>query len=202
MSEHRSTELNELFAALSKAQEEIRCAHKDASNPFFKSKYANLQMVIEASRPALCKNNLAVSQQLITENNLTYLYTLLGHSSGQWISSKALLSPVKTDVQSLGSYITYMRRYSYSAIVGVYDGEEDDDGDKAVPEPKKEYTAYKPDKLISSQQLVIIVKLIQSDIAVYNDIITKFKVKELRELKEWQAEEIIGTYNDPKQSKL
>lgn len=191
MNEYRSTDLNDLFSALSKAQEDIRCAHKDASNPFFKSKYANLQMVIEASRPALCKNNIAVSQQLITENNLTYLVTILGHSSGQWISSKALLSPLKTDVQSLGSYITYMRRYSYSAIVGVYDGEEDDDGDRAIIEPKKEYVSNRINKLISSDQLKKIVELMDGNVSIYMDIIDRYNIKELADLKESEASEVI-----------
>lgn len=154
MNEYKSIELNEIFSALCKAQSKIKVASKDSSNPFFKSKYANLQAVIEASRPALCDNGLSVTQQLISENDRKYIITTLGHASGQWISSKVMLTPAKEDIQSLGSYITYMRRYSYAALIGVYDGEEDDDGNTAVyePEPKKVAVSYK----ISADQLQMI----------------------------------------------
>lgn len=140
MNDYKSEQLNELFAALSKAQTEIRVAERDSSNPFFKSSYANLQSIIEASRPALCKNNLAVTQQIISDNGQDYLVTMLCHASGQWLSSRMRIAPAKSDIQSLGSCITYLRRYSYAALVGVYDGQEDDDGNHAVhyeaPKPK------------------------------------------------------------------
>src|SRR6266568_1673775 len=110
LSESRSQELNELFSAMAKAQAEIKVALKDSSNPFFKSSYANLQSIIEASRPALCKNGLSVMQQMISGESGDYLVTLLAHSSGQWISSQMRINPAKQDVQSLGSYITYLRR--------------------------------------------------------------------------------------------
>jgi hypothetical protein len=126
MSEYKSTELNELLKAISMAQSEINVALKSSSNPFFKSSYANLQSIIEASRPALCKHGLSVIQQMVTDNGSDYLVTILGHASGQWISSRMKIAPQKTDVQSLGSYITYLRRYMYAALVGVYDGEDDD----------------------------------------------------------------------------
>jgi ERF superfamily len=127
MNNYRSTELNELFSALSKAQAEMEVACKDSSNPYFKSKYANLQSIMEASRPSLCKNGLAVTQQIIpNEQGFECLVTVLGHGSGQWISSSMKINPQKSDIQSLGSYITYLRRYSYASIIGVYDGEDTD----------------------------------------------------------------------------
>lgn len=153
--QYQSTELNELFSALAKAQSDIKVALKDSNNPFFKSRYANLQAVIECSRPALCNNGLFVTQP-IRPNRAGHdcLVTILGHSSGQWISSEMKIAPLKTDVQSLGSYITYLRRYCYASIVGVYDGTEDDDGNathEAIP-TKPTVTSYK----INTEQLHMI----------------------------------------------
>lgn len=174
MNAYKSQELNELFSALSKAQADIKVAIKDAANPFFKSKYANLQMVMEASRPALCKNNLSIIQQIITQDGHDYIITTLGHSSGQWISSYVRLNPSKPDVQSLGSYITYMRRYCYSSLVGVYDGEEDDDGNEAS---------------FATQEQI---KTLQSYSAeIQNRILKYFNCKELKLLKNYEAQEAI-----------
>jgi hypothetical protein len=157
MNEYKSTELNEIFSALSKAQEEIKVAVKDANNPFFKSKYANLQAVIESSRPALCKNNLAVTQQIIpNEQGIDYLVTTLCHSSGQWISSSMKINPAKADMQSLGSSITYARRYSYASLVGVYDGEEDDDGTMACAPSVTHTSRSVQPSLLSEDQVDIL----------------------------------------------
>jgi hypothetical protein len=153
--QYRSVELNELFAALAKAQADIKVALKDSNNPFFKSRYANLQAVIECSRPALCNNGLFVAQPIRPNSTgQDCLVTILGHSSGQWISSEMKITPLKTDIQSLGSYITYLRRYCYASIVGVYDGTEDDDGNalQDTMPVKTTNTIYK----ISAEQLHMI----------------------------------------------
>lgn len=154
--QYRSAELNELFTALAKAQADIKVALKDSNNPFFKSRYANLQAVIECSRPALCNNGLFVAQPIRPNSaGQDCLVTILGHSSGQWISSEMKIMPLKTDIQSLGSYITYLRRYCYASIVGVYDGTEDDDGGNATQDTLPVKTASATYK-ISAEQLHMI----------------------------------------------
>jgi hypothetical protein len=108
-------------------------AGKDSNNPFFKSKYADLASVVAASRPHLAKNGLSVIQQITVDNDgKRLLVTILGHSSGQYISSRVGLNPIKEDMQSLGSAITYMRRYAYASLVGVVADDEDDDGEVAM----------------------------------------------------------------------
>jgi len=177
--ENQSTELNELFCALSKAQDEFRVASKDSSNPFFKSKYANLQAIIEAARPSLCKNGLAVAQQIISEEGTDYLITILGHSSGQWISSKMRIAPMKTDIQSLGSYITYLRRYSYATLVGVYDGD-DDDGEGAVMR----------DELVTQKQA----EKLEHELRKQNKLeetLSYFKVSSISKLKQSEAQRLF-----------
>lgn len=160
---YRSAELHELFAALAKAQADIKVAIKDSNNPFFKTRYANLQAVIECSRPALCNNGLFVTQPIRPNNDgQDCLVTILGHSSGQWISSEMKITPLKTDIQSLGSYITYLRRYCYASIVGVYDGMEDDDGNADALPIKTTPVHYK----ISTEQL----QMIEHELAGFDTI--------------------------------
>ena len=128
-----SQSLDKLYAALSKAQLEMLPAKTGSTNPFFKSKYADLASIVKASRKALGVNGLAVIQRIIRSGSAGMtLMTRLCHASGQWIESSMTVNPPKQDIQSLGSYLTYLRRYTYSAIVGVVASEEDDDGEAAI----------------------------------------------------------------------
>lgn len=127
-----SVNLDKLYTALSKAQAEMEVAKKDSTNPFFKSSYSDLTSIVSASRPSLTKNGLAIIQRVKTNNdNKMYLLTRLCHSSGQWIESNMIINPPKSDIQAIGSYITYLRRYNWASIVGVV-SDDDDDGNKAV----------------------------------------------------------------------
>ena len=134
-----SENINELACALAKAQGEISSAIEDKVNPHFKSSYASLSSIWEACRLPLSKNGLAVIQVMSSENQELVLITTLAHSSGQWIKSILPISNVKATPQALGSAITYMRRYSLAAMVGVAP-DDDDDGNQAqgpVNQPKQ-----------------------------------------------------------------
>lgn len=120
-----------LYEAVSKAQAEIKPAVLDMTNPHYKSKYASLTSILEAIREPLAKNNLAVLQQVETDEDGYWINTILAHSSGQEISNSFRLIVNKNDMQGLGSAITYGRRYGISALLGVVDTE-DDDGNGAV----------------------------------------------------------------------
>ena len=122
------------------------------SAPFFKSKYADLTEMVRVSRPALTNNGLSIVQQLTTKEDGTYLSTVLCHASGEWIESNIKIVPPKNDVQTLGSYITYLRRYSYSALIGVCTSEdEDDDGEASMITVRNNPKTN--DQTISSDQL-------------------------------------------------
>ena len=148
--------LNELYSALSKAQEEMEVAIRNNSNPFYKSRYSDFAAVVKASRIYLTKNNLSVIQRILSNGtNNMYLYTRLCHASGQWIESKMPINPPKSDIQSIGSYITYLRRYTYSAIVGVATSDEDDDGERAMKEEREKSTkTLTPDQLLEVEALL------------------------------------------------
>ncbi len=124
-----SDEIGELAKALAAARKDFKPVLKDANNPFFKSKYADLAGVIEATSDALSKNGLVVIQSPRLGLNRIAVTTLLAHSSGQWLRDDLELPMSKFDAQGAGSAITYARRYAYQAIVGV--AAEDDDGNAA-----------------------------------------------------------------------
>lgn len=125
-----SEALEAISKALVKAQGEFEVVSKTANNPFFKSKYADLPSVVLAATPILKENGLAVTQLLGYENEKDTLTTRLLHETGQWIESTMKLYLVKPDSQSLGSAITYSRRYAYMAILGLV-ADVDDDGNAA-----------------------------------------------------------------------
>lgn len=138
-----STQLNELFGALAKAQGEIKSAVKDSENPHFQSAYADLAAVWDACRAPLSKNGLAVVQVPHTQGPDVAVTTILGHASGQWIRGTFSVKPIRFDAPGAGSVTTYLRRYSLSAITGVAPGGDDDDGEAGVarPESRKAKTA-------------------------------------------------------------
>jgi hypothetical protein len=128
----RSEQFNELVAALAKAQGEISGAAKGKENPFFKSKYADLACVMDACRVPLAKNGLAIIQSAQGSNGEKWVETVLAHASGQWVSSRYPIKLAKDDSQGMGSAVTYARRYSLMAMVGIVAEDEDDDGEAAV----------------------------------------------------------------------
>ncbi len=125
----QSGEVNEIFAALAKAQAEIKNAKKSSDNPFFKSKYADLAEVSDACRGPLTKNGIAVIQGPVSRDKKCGVRTMLGHSSGQWLACTALATPKDEGPQSYGSVVTYLRRYSLASMAGV--ATEDDDAEGA-----------------------------------------------------------------------
>ena len=69
------------------------------------------------------------------------MLTRLCHSSGQWIESAIAVNPTNNNIQTLGSYLTYLRRYTYAALVGVVASDEDDDAEKVANEERKRKTS-------------------------------------------------------------
>src|SRR6188768_1555109 len=108
--------INELATSLSKAQGKIKGAVKDAENPHFRSKYADLASVWDACREALTKNGLSVIQAprgVLTDGGWTVeVETRLLHSSGEWMGDTITVPVGKPDAQGVGSALTYARRYA------------------------------------------------------------------------------------------
>lgn len=126
-----SDNLDKLLPALLKAKQEMGHVTKDKHNPAFKSRYADLAGCLDAGDPKLFENGLLVTHaRQFDEKGQEELVTTLWHAeSGQWLRSYALLKPVKSDPQGVGSAITYTRRQDYTALIGL--APDDDDGNAA-----------------------------------------------------------------------
>lgn len=125
----QSDQINEIAAALAKAQAKIKNAKKSSDNPFFKSKYADLAEVSDACKGPLSENGIAVMQGPLSRDKRVGVRTMLAHSSGQWVACTMLATPKDDGPQAVGSVVTYLRRYTLASMTGV--ATEDDDGEKA-----------------------------------------------------------------------
>ena len=144
-----SEHINEVAAALADAQGALKPAVKDAVNPAYRSKYADLAAVWDAVHAALPAHGLAIVQELTNENGGVAVTTRITHKSGQWIELGPFTVPLaKQDAHGVGSAASYAKRYALSAAVGVV-AEEDDDGNAAAQgdsrKPGREaYTGSEP----------------------------------------------------------
>jgi hypothetical protein len=130
--ENEMREINEIAAALAKAQCEMSNPGFDSTNPHFRNKYASLAAVRNATIPVLARHGVSVIQDVKTADNGVSCETILTHSSGQQMRLGPLVLPVsKADAQGYGSAITYARRYHLMAVAGVV-GDADDDAEGAV----------------------------------------------------------------------
>lgn len=122
-----------IYAALAAAQAEFKPIAKNCVNPAFNSKYADLQSILDATRPALNRHGLFLFQRVASSKDGVSVETVVSHASGETLSSGVLFIPVvgaKNPSQAFGSAETYARRYSLSAFLGV-SADEDDDGNGA-----------------------------------------------------------------------
>lgn len=127
-----SQEITAIAEAMVSAQAEFGAAVKDSANPAYRSKYADLSACIEATQKALNKHGIAVMQAPQLDGQMVTITTRLQHKSGQWYESDLTLPAVQRerfDSQSVGSAITYGRRYSLQAILNL--ATTDDDGNAA-----------------------------------------------------------------------
>jgi hypothetical protein len=131
----KSESITKVASALLKAQSVMTAALKDAKNPFFKSSYADLNSVLDASRPALNANGISVVQSTSSRVNeqgvrVQVLETILLHESGEYIGSETdIVVKANGNAQDYGSAISYARRYGLQALVALKG--EDDDGNGA-----------------------------------------------------------------------
>jgi hypothetical protein len=122
-----------LFAALSAAQAEFGELRRTATAKIqtkaggsYEFSYAPLDELLDAVLPALGKHGLWLGQPVSGGGDGYQLRTIIAHKSGAALTSTMRL-PRSEDIKALGSTITYLRRYSLQALLGLA-AEEDDDG--------------------------------------------------------------------------
>jgi ERF superfamily len=133
---NHSDQVDKLAEALAKAQGKIKGAPMSSENPFYSSRYANLESVWEACRTPLSDNGLSIVQGGSVHDNNVYVTTIMIHASGQWMRSEINLPIVvfkdrdtggdkATTAQVIGSLVSYGRRYGLAAMVGIYQSDDD-----------------------------------------------------------------------------
>jgi hypothetical protein len=125
-----SESIDNIAPAFLAAQRSFETISKDAANPFFNSKYADITSILSMALPVLHANDLVLTQSLAPADKGVMIETSLLHASGEWISDDYLMIPAaKEDPQAYGSAITYGRRYAMLAFLCL--ATEDDDGNSA-----------------------------------------------------------------------
>lgn len=120
-----------IAAALLKAQKLMGGAKKGSSNPYFKSKYADLGAVLEACKDLLNENGVVILQPHTTTDKGKFVETTLLHETGEWVSSETeIVCSKESDPQAQGSAISYARRYGLQSLLSM--PAEDDDGEGAM----------------------------------------------------------------------
>lgn len=130
-----NSQVDLVSAALVECQGKLKSANMDATNPFFKSKYATLGAVIEASREALYAAGLAIQQTPRIRGDMVSVETTIRHKSGQSLDGGTMELPIgenerNSDAQLAGSILTYLKRYAWASVLGIY-ADEDSDGNEA-----------------------------------------------------------------------
>ena len=150
----QSAELGELAKALASVQRIMKPAQKNATNPFLRNKYADLQSCISALQEILPQAGLSYAQMIApSEPGTVSVDTILMHSSGQWLKGRCTLpctvtvnkdgKPSMNAAQAAGSAITYARRYGLSAIVGLVADDDDDACGYEKPQPRSKQAVQK-----------------------------------------------------------
>ena len=135
-------ETKHIHEAFCKAQAQIGGARKTATNPHFKSKYADLKECFNACGDILNEHGIHVTQPTVKEDDTLVIRTILTHTSGETISDYGVpiagWQGAKNPMQVMGSAITYARRYGLCSLVGI--APEDDDGQSLTQDKPRNMT--------------------------------------------------------------
>ena len=180
----------------------MQVAKTDSINPYFKSRYADLASIVKASRPFLAKNGICVIQRTVTnDSGNVFLHTRLCHSSGQWIESNMEVKPPKADIQTMGSYLTYLRRYMYAAVTGVVSSDEDDDGEVAMKDPRGGSSKSVDSSKITKAQLQVLAGELSSHSEILESLLKGFNIQKISDLPSKNYSKCIERIRDIKRAK-
>ena len=169
----KSDSISELSKALAKFQAEVKQPLKDKNNPFFRSKYVPLENVVEAITQEAPNHGLSFVQWALNdEQGRVGVATMLMHESGEWIEFDSVhMKADKETAQGAGALITYLKRYSLSAVFGIT-SDQDDDGNSASGNQ-----APKQEKMASNDQLGLLNNKTQELSQLYNMDVNELKSK-------------------------
>jgi len=155
-----SENINELAAALSKAQSQMKPAAKDLANSHFKNRYSTITAVWEVVREPVTANGLTIWQDITTCDKTVSVTTKVVHVSGQWVEFGPLTIPLsKFDAQGVGSATSYAKRYALCAALGVVS--DDDDGEAASAPIRNKNEEPKPALKLNQTQIITLNDLLE-----------------------------------------
>lgn len=190
---NRSEEINLIMCAFAKAQGAYK---KLIANEYCAGgKFANLEAILDSCREALSLNGLAFYQyiELLDEGNgASLLITMLGHESGQYISSRCRVVSGKTDKQT-GNTLEIHKRLQALLVLGISplgdpiskDDNGDDQSDEVLIDSLKKPAITRVidrQEVLSRHQYKEICIEIGTDTELTQDILTTYRVDSLNDL--------------------
>ena len=193
---NHSNELDKIFGALHKAQTEIGVAEKKSKG--HGNQYADLAEIIRVVENP-CKNNGLIHMQMpIMVEGKACLETIVGHTSGQWISATALMAHAKlhkgNEAQMMGATISYQRRYSLKSAFGI--AEMDSESAMAYETNKATKAIEDASPVASAEQVAELTKLLSDAKVNVTKFLTQKKMASLDEIKEDLAKQMIEHYTE------
>ena len=180
----KSEQFSELFKALSAAHQSIGGAVRGSANPFLKNRYAALEDILIAVKPALAENNLSFLQDIDYADGHVIVTGLLTHDSGQWLETSLRFPLNKTDPQELGKLSTYCRRYQAAALFSVPQVDTDAKASMLRGQDPQEAPQQAPSGTIDKGQAKILAELITTSESDLEAFLKLFKVASLAEFPE------------------
>lgn len=116
-----SEQIDKILPDLFKAKSEMKALSKDANNPYFSSKYTDLNTVLEGVEPLLNKYNMLLLQPV----NGSSVESMILHISGQFVSSEMTMVLGKNTMQEAGSAVSYARRYTLVSLLSLKQVDDD-----------------------------------------------------------------------------
>jgi len=150
-----SEKLTTAVRALTKAQKEFNTPEKDATNGYLGNKYASLKSCLNTLKPTLHDNGFALTQEGGKDEFGHFIDTKFIHETGDSFSSRIYLELDKSNMQGVGSAVTYAKRYGLLSLAAMEPDEnpDDDDANKASgTKPKKSSIEQKAEKIPAAGQ--------------------------------------------------
>lgn len=201
---NKSESIVEISKAMAKFQAEVKQPFKDANNPFFKSKYVPLESVVESITSIAPKHGISFVQWASNdENGRVGVSTMIMHTSGEYIEfDPVYMNADKNTAQGAGALISYLKRYSLSAVFGIT-SDQDDDGNQASgnTNKSKQQPKAKPEHIKDLKEKIAQAVEIGGDDASEQKVMQWLRISDYDTVTEAQINPMIKRLNELIESK-
>ena len=202
---NKSESIVEISKAMAKFQSEVKQPFKDANNPFFKSKYVPLESVVESITSIAPKHGISFVQWASNDDTgRVGVSTMIMHTSGEYIEfDPVYMNADKNTAQGAGALISYLKRYSLSAVFGIT-SDQDDDGNQASGnsyKPKQQQPKAKPEHIKNLKEKIAQAVEIGGDDASEQKVMQWLRISDYDTVTEAQINPMIKRLNELIESK-